>query len=63
VIAAKSPLGLRIGKEALNAVEFMDMEAGYAVEQQYSTRLMATADDREATRATLEKRPPVFLGR
>ncbi|HEX4102548.1 MAG TPA: enoyl-CoA hydratase-related protein [Pseudonocardiaceae bacterium] len=63
VIAAKSPLGLRIGKEALNAVEFMDMEPGYAVEQQHSTRLMATADAREATRATLEKRPPVFLGR
>jgi enoyl-CoA hydratase len=63
VIAAKSPLGLRIGKEALNAVEFMDMEEGYAVEQRHSTRLMATADAREATRATLEKRPPRFQGR
>lgn len=63
VIAAKSPLGLRIGKESLNAVESMDIEEGYALEQTYSTRLMATHDAREATRATLEKRPPVFLGR
>jgi enoyl-CoA hydratase len=62
-IASKSPLGLRIGKQALNAVEGMGMEAGYAVEQEHSTRLMATEDAREATRATLEKRPPVFLGR
>jgi hypothetical protein len=27
----------------------MDMESGYAVEQQHSTRLMATADACEAT--------------
>jgi enoyl-CoA hydratase len=62
-IAAKAPLGLRLGKAALNAVEFMPTDEGYAVEQSYSTRLMATRDAREATRAVVEKRPPVFEGR
>lgn len=62
-IAAKAPLGLRLGKEALNAIESMPVEEGYALEQRYSTRLMATHDAREATRAVLEKRAPAFEGR
>lgn len=63
VIAGKAPLGLRLGKAALNEVEFLAVDDGYAREQQYSTRLMATEDAREATRAVVEKRPPVFKGR
>ncbi|MEQ9331793.1 enoyl-CoA hydratase-related protein [Thalassobaculum sp.] len=63
VIADKAPLGLRYGKQALNEIEFMPVEDGYAREQQYSTRLMATEDAREATRAVVEKRAPVFKGR
>jgi len=63
VIAAKAPLGLRLGKQAMNEVEYMAVDEGYAREQQYSTRLMATEDAREATRAVVEKRPPVFQGR
>ena len=63
VIAGKAPLGLRLGKEALNRVEFMPVEDGYALEQDYSTKLMHTEDAREATRAVLEKRAPVFKGR
>jgi enoyl-CoA hydratase len=63
VIAQKAPLGLRLGKQALNEVEFMPVDDGYAREQQYSTRLMATHDAREATRAVVEKRAPVFEGR
>lgn len=62
-IAAKAPLGLRLGKEALNRVEFMPVDEGYALEQTYSTRLMGTEDAREATRAVVEKRAPVFQGR
>ena len=62
-IAAKAPLGLRLGKEALNRVEFMPVDEGYALEQEYSTRLLHTADAREATRAVLEKRTPLFHGR
>src|SRR5262245_22589341 len=63
VIAAKAPLGLRLGKEALYRVEFMPVDEGYALEQEYSTKLMHTEDCREAARAVLEKRPPVFKGR
>jgi enoyl-CoA hydratase len=63
VIAKKAPLGLRLGKEALNRVEFMPVDEGYALEQEYSTKLMHTEDAREATRAVLEKRAPVFKGR
>ncbi|MCX7561348.1 enoyl-CoA hydratase-related protein [Sulfitobacter sp. F26204] len=63
VIAAKAPLGLRLGKASLNEIEFMPVEDGYAKEQGYSTKLMATEDAREATRAVVEKRRPVFVGR
>ncbi|WP_332683307.1 enoyl-CoA hydratase-related protein [Bosea sp. (in: a-proteobacteria)] len=63
VIASKAPLGLRLGKEALNRVEFMPVEDGYALEQTYSTRLLHTEDAREASRAAIEKRQPVFKGR
>ena len=62
-IASKAPLGLRMGKAALNETEFLSVEDGYAHEQRYSTRLMATEDAREAARAVLEKRSPVFVGR
>ena len=63
VIAEKAPLGLRLGKKALNEIEFMPVDDGYRHEQQYSTQLMHTEDAREATRATLEKRAPSFKGR
>lgn len=63
IIAKKAPLGLRLGKEAINKVEFMPVEDGYALEQTYSTKLMHTEDAREATRAVVEKRSPVFQGR
>lgn len=62
-IAAKSPLGLRIGKKALREAECLPLEEGYANEQRYSTQLMHTEDAREATRAVVEKRAPVFVGR
>jgi enoyl-CoA hydratase/carnithine racemase len=62
IIAEKAPLGLRIGKKAMNEVEFMPVEEGYAREQTYSTELMHTTDAREAVRAVVEKRPPVFRG-
>lgn len=63
LIASKAPLGLRLGKESMNRAEFMQVDEGYALEQTYSTRLMATADATEAAKAVVEKRPPAFVGR
>lgn len=63
LIASKAPIGLRMAKDALNKVEFMQTEEGYELEQGYSTKLMATEDAREATRAVVEKRAPVWVGR
>lgn len=63
IIASKAPIGLRMAKEALNKVEFMQTEDGYQLEQSYSTALMTTDDAREATRAVVEKRAPVWVGR
>lgn len=63
IIASKAPIGLRMAKEALNKVEFMQTEDGYQLEQSYSTALMATTDAREATLAVVEKRAPVWQGR
>jgi enoyl-CoA hydratase len=62
LIAGKAPLGLRLGKQSMNAAEFLPVEEGYAGEQAFSTRLMHTADAREATRAVVEKRAPVWSG-
>lgn len=62
-IAAKSPIGLRIGKKSMNEAEEMGIDEGYAREQSYSTMLMRTDDAREATRSIVEKRAPVFVGR
>jgi enoyl-CoA hydratase len=63
VIASKAPLGIRYGKKALNEIEGLPVKEGYAIEQRYSTTLMATEDAREATRAVIEKRAPIFRGR
>lgn len=61
-IADKSPLGLRYAKQALNDIESMPLEPAYEHEQGFSTKLMYTEDAREAARASVEKRAPVFKG-
>jgi enoyl-CoA hydratase len=63
VISKKSPMGLRMAKEALNRVEWLPVEEGYELEQQYSNKLLQYEDTREATRASIERREPVFKGR
>lgn len=62
-IALKSVVGLRAAKRALNEIESLDTDDGYALEQRRSAELRQTEDAQEASRAVMEKRAPVFKGR
>src|SRR5262245_30998935 len=62
-IAAKSPLAVRQIKRAINAVEEMPAGDGYRYEQTVTVELSHSEDAREAQRAFIEKRKPVFKGR
>ncbi|MDR1874084.1 MAG: enoyl-CoA hydratase/isomerase family protein [Synergistaceae bacterium] len=63
LISGKCPSTMRLNKEALNRIEFVDLKTGYAVEQSYTRRASAYEDSKEAQRAFFEKRAPVFRGR
>ncbi|MEU7814028.1 enoyl-CoA hydratase-related protein [Pseudonocardia sp. NPDC049154] len=57
-LAAKSPLALRLAKQALDRTEFLPVHEGYRVEQDYTNRLLGLRDSAEARRAFLERRDP-----
>lgn len=59
-IAAKSPLTIRKVKHAFNVVEEMPLRDGYRFEQGVTAELSLTEDAREAQRAFVEKRKPVY---
>lgn len=63
VLAAKSPIAMRMAKESLNTIEEMSLRDGYRYEQNLTGELRGTDDAREAIRAFVEKRPPNFTGR
>ena len=62
-IVSKSPVALRLAKEAARLTEVMPPRDAYRYEQGNTVALSKTEDAREAQRAFLEKRPPVYVGR
>ena len=63
VIAAKIPMGIRLAKEGLNLIEWMNVKDGYHFEQTQTAILRNTEDATEARRAFVERRTPVFKGK
>lgn len=59
-IASKSPMALRLAKRAINTVETMGLKDGYRFEQNLTVEMTRHEDSKEAMRAFLEKRAPVF---
>jgi enoyl-CoA hydratase len=62
-IASKAPLAVRLAKEAARLTEVMPLRDAYRYEQSNTVALSKTEDAKEAQRAFLDKRKPVYQGR
>jgi len=62
-IATKSPIALRLAKEAVNAAHEMSLTDALAHERRLFYLLFASGDQKEGMAAFLEKRTPEFKGR
>lgn len=62
-IAEKSPVAIKLAKHALNQIEEMTLRDGYRFEQTMTGEVSKSEDSKEAMKAFVEKRKPVFSGR
>lgn len=63
LLAAKSPIGMKLGKEAFYVMADMPFEDALDFLSQKIAEVAATEDAKEGITAFLEKRQPVFKGR
>lgn len=61
-IAARAPLGVQMGKEAINKSFEMSLADGMSYEEKLFYILFASEDQKEGMRAFVEKRKPVWRG-
>ncbi|RLT38076.1 MAG: enoyl-CoA hydratase [Chloroflexi bacterium] len=62
-IAARAPVAVRLGKEAINKAYELSLAEGLAAEQRAFYLLFSTEDQKEGMAAFVEKRAPVWKGR
>ena len=62
-LSTKSPIGIKLGKEAFYEMADMPFEAAVDFLSQKIMAVAATEDAREGITAFLEKRQPVFKGK
>ena len=62
-LTAKSPLALRLAKEAVLKAFEMPLSEGLEYERKLFYMLFATEDQKEGMKAFIEKRPAVFTGK
>jgi enoyl-CoA hydratase/carnithine racemase len=63
VLVKKSPIGMKIGKEAFYAAADMPFEQALDLLAEKISDVAATQDAREGIMAYLEKREPLFSGK
>ena len=62
-LMSKSPVALRLAKEAINRALEMDLNTGLAFEREIFATAFSTEDHIEGIKAFLEKRKPKFKGK
>jgi enoyl-CoA hydratase len=62
-IAARAPIAVQLGKEAVNKAYEMTLSEGLALEQKYFYLLFGTEDQKEGMGAFVEKRKPEWRGK
>jgi enoyl-CoA hydratase len=61
-VAARAPLAVRLGKEAVNLAFELSLSEGLSAERRAFYSLFSTQDQKEGMRAFIEKRKPVWKG-